>query len=279
MQALGGDSFVKGFVQAATYRRLRRARGAGGLRAPGPRPHLRPGEPLLLPLPDRFFAGGDYSLRGFRDRRGGPAGRQRPAPGRSASCASSTWRDLPRRRLRGRGQRLSRSSPTSTCANLRYTAGLGLRYRSALGPLRVDWGFKLEPARRASRPPASTSRSAMPSRSPLPWPPARWPPPSPARRRRARADPGRGGRPPGAALRGARAPEALRGRRREAQALEALIDERLMFREARAAAAGAVPPDEEERAPAQSLLARRPAAPARVPEAALRGWPAARPRS
>jgi outer membrane protein insertion porin family len=27
--------------------------------------------------------------------------------------------------------------------DLRYTAGLGLRYRSALGPLRVDWGYKL----------------------------------------------------------------------------------------------------------------------------------------
>ena len=30
-----------------------------------------------------------------------------------------------------------------TLRDLRYTAGMGLRYRSALGPLRVDWGFKL----------------------------------------------------------------------------------------------------------------------------------------
>ena len=28
--------------------------------------------------------------------------------------------------------------------DLRYTAGLGLRYKSALGPLRVDWGYKLD---------------------------------------------------------------------------------------------------------------------------------------
>jgi outer membrane protein insertion porin family len=27
--------------------------------------------------------------------------------------------------------------------DVRYTAGVGLRYRSALGPLRVDWGRKL----------------------------------------------------------------------------------------------------------------------------------------
>ena len=28
--------------------------------------------------------------------------------------------------------------------DLRYTAGVGLRYKSALGPLRVDWGYKLD---------------------------------------------------------------------------------------------------------------------------------------
>jgi outer membrane translocation and assembly module TamA len=28
--------------------------------------------------------------------------------------------------------------------NLRYVAGFGLRYRTAFGPLRVDWGFKLD---------------------------------------------------------------------------------------------------------------------------------------
>ena len=27
--------------------------------------------------------------------------------------------------------------------NLRYTAGFGLRYRTAFGPIRVDWAFKL----------------------------------------------------------------------------------------------------------------------------------------
>jgi outer membrane protein insertion porin family len=31
-----------------------------------------------------------------------------------------------------------------TLGDLRYTAGLGLRYKSALGPLRFDWGYKLD---------------------------------------------------------------------------------------------------------------------------------------
>jgi outer membrane translocation and assembly module TamA len=29
-------------------------------------------------------------------------------------------------------------------SDLRYTAGAGVRYKSALGPLRVDWGLKLD---------------------------------------------------------------------------------------------------------------------------------------
>ena len=29
--------------------------------------------------------------------------------------------------------------------DLRYTAGLGLRYNTPVGPLRVDWGFQLNP--------------------------------------------------------------------------------------------------------------------------------------
>jgi outer membrane protein insertion porin family len=30
-----------------------------------------------------------------------------------------------------------------TLGDIRYVAGLGLRYRSALGPFRLDWGYKL----------------------------------------------------------------------------------------------------------------------------------------
>ena len=36
-------------------------------------------------------------------------------------------------------------------SDLRYAAGLGLRYRTAFGPLRLDWGYKLD--RRAGEKP------------------------------------------------------------------------------------------------------------------------------
>jgi outer membrane translocation and assembly module TamA len=32
-----------------------------------------------------------------------------------------------------------------TLGDLRYAAGLGLRYKSIVGPLRLDWGYKLNP--------------------------------------------------------------------------------------------------------------------------------------
>jgi outer membrane translocation and assembly module TamA len=30
-----------------------------------------------------------------------------------------------------------------TLSDLRYSAGLGVRYKSSIGPIRVDWGYKL----------------------------------------------------------------------------------------------------------------------------------------
>ena len=64
LQALGGVSYLKGFFQATSVRRLRadlvfvlsaRLGLAGSFG----------GEPPLLPQPERFFAGGDYGPRGF----------------------------------------------------------------------------------------------------------------------------------------------------------------------------------------------------------------------
>src|SRR6185503_19622170 len=73
----GGDSFVRGFFQAAGYRRLApRVTLAIGARFGLSRTFGYSG-PLRLPRPDRFYAGGDYSLRGFPvdgvDPRGGNA--------------------------------------------------------------------------------------------------------------------------------------------------------------------------------------------------------------
>ena len=141
LRALGGNTLVKGFVQAATYQlltagtlvavsaRLGRARTFGE-------------EQLLVPTPDRFFSGGDYSLRGFG------VDEVRPDGGNALVLGGIELR----RHLLGAfwGAAFAETGNVYPLVSdlslddLRYTAGLGLRYKSALGPLRFDWGYKLD---------------------------------------------------------------------------------------------------------------------------------------
>ena len=148
---LGGDTFVKGFWQVSTYRPLT-ARVVLALSGRLGLARTFGESPLFLPLPDRFYAGGDYSLRGFSlDTVGplapGPTGRLVPAGGNALLLAGAELRV-------NAGRHFSVAAFTDAgnvyplvsdldAGELRYTAGLGLRYRSALGPLRVDWGYKL----------------------------------------------------------------------------------------------------------------------------------------
>jgi len=140
-RVLGGDTLTKAFVQASGYRPLspRVTLAASGRIGVG---RTFGDETALLPIPERFFAGGDYSLRGFGvdDVRteGGNAvllgtAEFRVDAGRGVSVAA--FADA------GNVYRLASDM---TVSDLRYTAGAGLRYRSALGPLRLDWGFKLD---------------------------------------------------------------------------------------------------------------------------------------
>jgi outer membrane protein insertion porin family len=140
-EVLGGDSFVKGFFQGSVYTktlprlilalngRLGIARGLGSYRS------------LRLPLPERFFLGGDFGLRGFKTDAVDPEGGNgvlfggvelRFDAGRSVSIAAFSEA--------GNIYPLARDM---SLGDLRYTAGVGLRYTSAFGPLRVDWGYKL----------------------------------------------------------------------------------------------------------------------------------------
>ena len=138
---IGGNSFVKGFLQASSYHRLT-ARNVLALSARlGLARTFGLDEPLFLPRADRFYAGGDYSLRGFPldavNLRGGNglilAGAElRAEAARSFSTA-----------IFGEAGNVYPLVSEMSLRDLRYTAGIGLRYRSAFGPLRLDWGHKL----------------------------------------------------------------------------------------------------------------------------------------
>jgi outer membrane protein insertion porin family len=143
LRPLGGDSFLKGFVQGASYRRLN-ARTVLALSARvGLGRTFGLEESIFLPRPDRFYAGGDYSLRGFEtdavDPEGGNAlvlggAELRIDVGKSFSTA--VFGDV--------GNVYELVSDVDL-ADVRASAGFGLRYRTAFGPVRVDWAFKLNP--------------------------------------------------------------------------------------------------------------------------------------
>jgi outer membrane protein insertion porin family len=139
---LGGNTLVKGFVQGSSYELLR----AGTVLALAARLGLArtfgEDEPILIPTPDRFFAGGDYTLRGFGTddvrREGGNALLLGGAELRQR-LGGALWLAA----FAEAGNVYPLVSDLSL-SDLRYTAGLGLRYRSAVGPLRFDWGYKLD---------------------------------------------------------------------------------------------------------------------------------------
>ena len=132
----------------------------------------------LIPLPERFFAGGGTSLRGFALNQAGPRdlcwipGRR---PGVDGVSSGISFSDAPavyrsgvgRRAFLRRRQRLQSlephhfprhppkpifdpANPTEcqfNCTNelnyFAHTVGFGLRYSTPVGPIRIDLGFPI----------------------------------------------------------------------------------------------------------------------------------------
>ena len=101
-----------------------------------------------LPIIERYFLGGRSSVRGYAQDQLGPTGHNGDPIGGNASFMASA--EL--RTAIGWGVSIV---PFVDCGNvwidakefslgdLKYTAGLGLRYATPVGPLRIDYGFKL----------------------------------------------------------------------------------------------------------------------------------------
>ncbi len=170
--------FVKSFFQGFVYRRLP---GRGVVVAAGARLGLAAGfaqdvtpvleiatrNPLLtravdraeaepsvireLPASERFFAGGDTTVRGFAldrlgsgetlDDNGFPKGGNGMVIF-NLETRAPYWKDLQLVWFLDAGN----VYPLATDIRLdemRVSSGLGFRYRSPIGPLRVDWGWKV----------------------------------------------------------------------------------------------------------------------------------------
>ena len=101
-----------------------------------------------LPIVERFFLGGRSTVRGYAQDTLGPKG----ADGNPTGGNAYLMGNLELRTSVGRGFGLVTFLDVGNVwlkvkdvnpGDLKYTTGLGLRYNTPVGPLRVDYGFKL----------------------------------------------------------------------------------------------------------------------------------------
>ena len=101
-----------------------------------------------LPLVERFFLGGRFSVRGYEQDTLGPKGADDNPTGGNAFAMGS----VELRTYIGKGISIVPfldfgnvwvKVDDFTPSDIKYTAGLGLRYGTPVGPLRVDYGYKL----------------------------------------------------------------------------------------------------------------------------------------
>jgi outer membrane protein insertion porin family len=104
-----------------------------------------------LPASERFFGGGDTTVRGFAlDRLGteetlDPQGFPQGGNGMAIfnlETRAPYWKNLQFVWFLDAGNVFKHASDIRL-QEMRFTSGLGFRYRSPIGPLRVDWGWKL----------------------------------------------------------------------------------------------------------------------------------------
>lgn len=176
VRSLGSEvGFAKTYLQGFAYRRLNRGRrvvlalGARlGLATGFPRdvtvtdedgtPALDAnGQPVVrtvtnVPASERFFAGGDTTVRGFAiDRLGTPETIDEqgfPIGGHgflvfNAEVRIPLWQNIGVVGFLDGGNVFDRAGSIDL-AQLRGSVGLGLRYQSPIGPLRVDYGIKMD---------------------------------------------------------------------------------------------------------------------------------------
>ena len=101
-----------------------------------------------LPLVERFFLGGRTTVRGFKNDYLGPKGADDAPTGGNVFVLGNS--ELRKDIGRGFGVVAFLDSgnvwklPEDIGTKVRYTVGTGLRYKTPVGPVRVDYGHKLD---------------------------------------------------------------------------------------------------------------------------------------
>jgi len=107
------------------------------------------GKTSSVPIYERFFAGGDYSIRGYKERSVGPTRNGQPVGGYTRLVLQNEIRFPLYKKLQGAvfldtGDVWGESAPIHF-SDMRSGAGIGLLYSTPLGLVRVDYGWKIHP--------------------------------------------------------------------------------------------------------------------------------------
>ncbi|MCM8761016.1 MAG: outer membrane protein assembly factor BamA, partial [Candidatus Omnitrophica bacterium] len=147
---LGGDKdFFKGTGLIAYYHTFLdkltlELKGRGGLARPY-------GNSSWVPIYERFFAGGANTIRGYKERRVGPRdpGSNEPVGGEAIAIANAELTfPVYEKIIKGAvfydiGGCWADAGDFLIGGNYKYGAGVGVRVKTPLGPVRVDWGYPL----------------------------------------------------------------------------------------------------------------------------------------
>ncbi len=141
-----GTDFLKSFSQFQYYLPVRKSVMATSLRI-GLARGFR--ETVEIPLSQRFFAGGGRTIRGFELDTAGPLDENgEPLGGNALFILNLEYRFPISGNLGGvvffdYGNVFDLVSNFAV-SELRKTTGIGIRYKTPIGPLTVDWGYKLD---------------------------------------------------------------------------------------------------------------------------------------
>jgi outer membrane protein insertion porin family len=102
-----------------------------------------------LPIVERFFLGGRTTVRGYEQDTLGPKGKdQNPTGGNAFLCGNVELRSYLGKGIGivafFDGGNVWKKVDDIKFGSVKYTTGLGLRYNTPVGPLRIDYGHKLQ---------------------------------------------------------------------------------------------------------------------------------------
>jgi outer membrane protein insertion porin family len=145
----GDKNFVKGTGTVALYHTffekvVLELKGRGGLVGPY-------GDSAKVPVYERFYAGGQNTIRGYKERRIGPRdpGSNEPVGGEAILIGNAEVTfPVFEKVIKGAifydvGNVWETTQDFMKLNDLKSGAGLGVRVKTPVGPVRVDWGYPL----------------------------------------------------------------------------------------------------------------------------------------